>query len=308
MAALDIGFLSLTALNIAIAGYVPLVRGLTTGDTGYLDFGVHGLYGFYLAFANALAIFYVVLFFRTKRKMFLVRYCMVILIFLLLVTRQNLISLGIETAIVYSVICRKISWRSIVILGFIAAGAFSVLGMLRSGSIKEIASIKQQYMWIPDPVVWIYCYSYFNIANVDNLIKFSQAPYFNGSSLANLVPSFLRPSYQMEDYLQSIYFNVSSYIYPIYLDFGVAGVIGMTFLALKITGRFQRKIYSATSLFSIGTFAVLYFCAAFSFFVNFWFYLPVIFQVVFFKLLSNLNERAANEYQLPQVTLMPLKR
>ena len=53
--ALDLVLFSLTALNIGIAGYVPIIRGITTGDTGYLDFGVHGLYGFYLAFANALS-------------------------------------------------------------------------------------------------------------------------------------------------------------------------------------------------------------------------------------------------------------
>jgi oligosaccharide repeat unit polymerase len=141
---------------------------------------------------------------------------------------------------------------------------------------------------------------------VDNLITFSHAPYFNGSSLANLIPSFLRPNYAMEDYLQSIYFNVSSYIYPIYADFGVVGIAGLTYLAFKVTRRARRKIYTSATLFSVGTFAVLYFCAAFSFFVNFWFYLPVIFQVVFFKLLSNLNERAATEYKPIRRTAMPV--
>lgn len=302
LAALDIGLVSFTILNIVIAGYVPLLRGLTSGDTGYLDFGVHGLYGFYLAFANALAIFYILLFYRTKRKVFLLRYGVVILIFVLLVTRQNLISVGVETVAVYSIVRGKISWRSIIIMGLTAAFAFSLLGLFRSGSIKDIADVKQQYLWLPDPVIWIYCYSYFNIANVDNLVRFSHAPYFNGSSFANLMPSFIRPDYQMGDYLQSIYFNVSSYIYPVYQDIGLLGVIAITFVALRVTERWHRKVYSTASLFSIGTFSVLYFCAAFSFFVNFWFFLPIIFQIVFFKMLSNLHERTVNEYQHFQAT------
>lgn len=307
IAGLDIALLSLTVLNIVIAGYIPLVSGLTTGQTGYLDFGVHGLYGFYLAFANALAVFYVLLYFRTKRKAFLLRYCMIIVIFILLVTRQNLLSLGVETVVVYSIVRGKISWRSILFLMLIAGAAFSLMGMFRSGSIKEIAQIKQQYMWIPDPLIWIYCYSYFNVANVDNLLHFSNAPYWNGSLFANLIPSFLRPNYNMQDYLQSANFNVSSYIYPVYEDIGVVGVIANTFIALWITERWYRKSFSATSLFSIGTFAVLYFCAAFSFFVNFWFYLPVIFQIVFFKAISNLHERAAREYRSIETTSSALK-
>ena len=55
----------------------------------------------------------------------------------------------------------------------------------------------------------------------------------------------------------------------------------------------RKAIYQEASLFRIGAFSTLYFCAAFSFFVNFWFYLPIIFQVVFFKLFSNLTERVA---------------
>ena len=49
---IDILFFSLTVLNIMVAGYVPLLRGLSGGDTGYLEFGIHGVYGFYLALAK----------------------------------------------------------------------------------------------------------------------------------------------------------------------------------------------------------------------------------------------------------------
>ena len=42
--------------------------------------------------------------------------------------------------------------------------------------------------------------------------------------------------------------------------------------------RSRKRFLGVTSV------AVLYFCFAFSFFVNFWFYLPIIFQLAFFWL------------------------
>ena len=74
------------------------------------------------------------------------------------------------------------------------------------------------------------------------------------------------------------------------------GVITLTAIAIWYTMRMRKSIYQEASLFRIGTFATLYFCATFSFFVNFWFYLPVIFQIVFFKLMSNLTERAVEDW------------
>src|SRR5947209_11618561 len=63
--------MALTALNIALAGYVPLIRGIQTGDPEYLTFGVHGLYGFYLAYMNAYAILCFYAFLTTKENKFL---------------------------------------------------------------------------------------------------------------------------------------------------------------------------------------------------------------------------------------------
>lgn len=303
---LDFGFLGLTVLNIAIAGYIPLIRGIMTGDTGYLDFGVHGLYGFYLAFANALGIFHLVLYFRTNRRWHLYFYFFLLFLFLLLITRQNLISLAVEGVIVYSLIRKRFSFKKTLLWCVLAAVLFSVIGSFRSGNIKTLAKIQPEYEWVPDPVIWLYSYSYFNIANVNNLVLYSDAPFYDGSSVAQLVPSFLRPaSVDRGSYLEVEIFNVSSFLYPVYEDLGTLGIVILTSVAVFTTFRLRRAIYQEASLFRIGTFATLYFCAAFSFFVNFWFYLPIIFQIVFFKLLSNLAERVVEASSVPQFTALP---
>ena len=100
---------------------------------------------------------------------------------------------------------------------------FAAMGSFRSGNIREIAGIEQKYSWIPEPVIWLYAYSYFNIANMDNMILQSDAPYYNGASLSYLIPSFLRPKYDTDSYLLLSNFNAVSYIFPVYEDVGRAG-------------------------------------------------------------------------------------
>ncbi len=303
----DLSFLALTVLNIAIAGYVPLISGIMTGKTGYLEFGVHGLYGFYLAFANALGIFHLFLYFRTNQRRHLYVYYFLFFLFILFITRQNLLSLAVEGVIVYSIMRKRFSFRKIVLWLVLAGVLFSIIGSFRSGNIKTLAKIQPEYEWVPDPVVWVYSYSYFNVANVNNLLLYSKAPYYDGASLAQLLPSFLRPSIDEgpESYLEVEIFNVSSFLFPVYADLGTIGVIVLTALAIYTTYRLRRSIYQEASLFRIGTFTTLYFCAAFSFFVNFWFFLPVIFQIFFFKVLSNLAERQVEAFSAQPLPSLP---
>lgn len=292
---LDIAFISLTVFNIVAAGYIPLLRGLATGDTGYMDFGIHGLYGFYLASANALAVICLIIFLRTGKWSYLIRYFAILIILILLISRQNIISVGVESAVAYSLVRRRLKWKTLLTSLVLAGILFSVMGSFRSGDIRKIAGIESEYSWIPDPVLWLYAYSYFNIANLDNLVMESDAPYYNGSSVSILIPSFMRPdydSYNMGTYLLRTNLNVSSYMFPVYQDVGQAGVFLLTVIAMWLTARRYRAIGKRYSIGQVGTYSVLYFCASFSFFINFWFFLPIIFQIVVFAVLGNISELA----------------
>lgn len=286
---IDLLFVAFTIFNIVQAGYIPLIRGIATGDTGYLDFGIHGVFGFYLAMANALAIIYFILYLRTANRRYLYRYFGILFVFVLFVSRQNVISTAVESVIAYSLVRNKIPIRKIAV-GFVISGIlFSIVGNFRSGSIRQIAGIDDD--WVPDPLVWLYSYSYFNIANVDNLITRSNAPYYDGSSFDQLLPSFLRPKTNQENpYLLLINFNVSSYMFPIYNDIGEAGVLLLTLVAIYLTSKRYARINRPSSISRLGIYCVLYFCASFSFFFNFWFYLPVVFQIFFFYSFGNSAE------------------
>jgi oligosaccharide repeat unit polymerase len=289
---IDVFFLMFTVANILVAGYIPLFRGMSGESTNYLDFGIRGVYGFYLALANALCLVNFIIFIRTGKRIYIFRYIFIMAIFVLLVTRQNLISVAVECVIAYSLIRKRIKWRTIVLGGAVAGILFSIIGSFRSGSIRDIAGIESKYQWVPEPVIWLYAYSYFNIANMDNLITQSDAPYYDASSLSTLIPSFLRPEYNRDSYLLVNNFNVSSYMFPVYEDAGRLGVLFLTVIALRLSSKKYQGLGRYASIGDVGTYCVLYFCATFSFFFNFWFFLPVISQIVFLKMLSNVSELA----------------
>lgn len=308
--AIDLFFVVFTIFNIAYAGYIPLIRGITTGDTGYLDFGIHGVFGFYLAMANALAIIYLILYLRTGNRRHLYRYFGILLVFVLFVIRQGVISIAVESLIAYSLVRRKLPLGKIAIGLAVTGVLFSIAGNFRSGSIRQVAGIDED--WVPDPVVWLYSYSYFNIANVDNLIARSNAPYYDGSSFDQLLPSFMRPKSDSSDYYGYLLlsnFNVSSYMFPVYNDLGKAGVWILTLVAIYLTSKRYARIYRPSSISQVGTYCMLYFCASFSFFVNYWFFLPVIFQFVFFYSFGNsaevlcLAEQKRSEWRTVRQTL-----
>ena len=288
---IDLFFVVFTIFNIVYAGYIPLIRGIATGDTGYIDFGIHGVFGFYLAMANALAIIYLIVYLRTGNRRYLYRYLGLLFVFVLLVIRQSVISIGVESVIAYSLVRTRVSSKKIAV-GLVLSGIlFSIVGNFRSGSIRQVAGIDEDR--VPDPVVWLYSYSYFNIANLDNLITRSNAPYRDGSSFNQLLPSFMRPESNPDDYYSYLLlsnFNVTSYMFPVYNDIGKAGVWMLTLVAIYLTSKRYTRIYRPSSISQVGTYCTLYFCASFSFFVNYWFFLPVIFQSFFFYSFGNSAE------------------
>jgi hypothetical protein len=111
--------------------------------------------------------------------------------------------------------------------------------------------------------------------------------YYNGASLNQLVPSFIRPN-SISDFVQLEVpnFTVKSYITPILRDFGIIGILIFTcFLVLLTMIRFKAAV-SEKDFESVAIYSILYFCAFFSFFSNFWFFLPIIFQIPFVMLFS----------------------
>lgn len=279
-------YLCVTTIEIGVSGYIPLLQGLSGGGTDYLDFGIRSVHG--LANAMGCAIFtasvygYVV----SKRRPFLYMAGLIFLCFILLVTRQNIITLTMQSIVIYFLYAGRARIYKIIILACCGLTLFSFAGELRSGDITELAGIKEEYKWIPTPSVWLYAYSYFNVLNFDNTISQPQAPFFDGSSLSTIIPSQFRPQSKSEKIIELSNFNVSGFYTSAATD---GGFFEVTFLLVFFLFLTQNLYFSAKTeftFFKTCTFATLYFCALFAFFVNFWLYLPVVFQIFFFWIFS----------------------
>lgn len=281
-------YLGLTAINIYFARFIPLVSLLTTGDSMYFHFGVPGLYGFYNAFANAFGAFAFYIWVKERNIPALMVFLLICGMFVMCVSRQNFISLLCEAVIIYSLVRRPFGLIRVLVIILAVLMSFSILGELRSGDIRGIAQIRPEFEWVPQSMVWPYAYGYFNILNLDNTVVNSQAPYFDGFSLATLIPSRWRPEFTHPAYLETPQFTVSSYLYAVYLDLGMVGAIVWTSFFGFVTAYAYNRAQHKRTFYWIATYAVLFFCALFSFFINFWTYLPIIFQIPFFFLIERL--------------------
>jgi oligosaccharide repeat unit polymerase len=283
---LVIGYLLLTALNIYLARFIPLISLLTTGDSMYFHFGVPGLYGFYNAYANALGALAFYLWAKERNRIALMVFFFICGMFVLCVTRQNLISLLCEAVIIFSLVRHPFGLMRVAFVILAVLMIFSIIGELRSGDIRAIAQVKPEYEWVPQSVVWPYSYGYFNLLNLDNTVVNSKAPYFDGFSFATLMPSRWRPEFDHPAYLETSQFTVSSYLYSVYLDLGMAGAVIWTIFWGFVTAYAYNRARQQRSFFWVATYAVLFFCALFSFSINFWTYLPIIFQIPFFFIIE----------------------
>ena len=271
---------AIAAVNIIYSGYVPLINILSGAYADYLGFGIKSIYGFFNAFANVVGLSFFYLYLVSKKRRYLIFYISVIGIFLLLVSRQNIISLLVESFVVYSLIRARVSVGKITLMFSILMICFGALGSLRSGDIKVLAKVTPQYMWLPDSVVWGYSYSFFNVLNLDNLTNDPAVPYHNAQSLDPLVPSFFRTKREDDrSFLEDDKFTVASFISPIYKDGGLPFTLLLVAIVAFVNGLIYRRCVSKPSMRSVLIYAVLYFCALLSFFTNFWFYLPVIAQL-----------------------------
>ena len=281
-------YLFFTILNIVLAGYIPLISLILTGNSGYMDFGISGFYGFYNAFANALGILAYYLFLNTKelitRYKYLAITIFILLVFILFMTRQNIISLLVEIFIIYSFVRKDVNYFRVFFLGGLLLLFFDVAGNARTADIFAIAEIKAKYYWLPSIVIWLYAYFYTNIVNLNNSINFTDAPYYDGSSFSELLPNvvknFMGLNFEHDYFLEKVNFTVSSAVNELYTDFGFFEVVLMALIFSFFATIFLRKIkYHPNSFLYIGIYSVFFFCALFSFFINFWFFLPIIFQL-----------------------------
>jgi oligosaccharide repeat unit polymerase len=279
-----VGFIILyvfAIVNVLLAGYVPLLSLISTGDSRYWEFGIPSVYGAFLAYANALACLAFYIHLRTGRRVYLVLFLSVLAMHLAFVTRQNIATLLMEAFVIRSLTVKPFSRFTMLWSTALALVAFSALGTIRSGDIKAIIDVQPEFDWIPTSLIWVYAYSYFNALNIDNTIASAGAPFFDGYMWQTLLPTILRPDADHGTFLELSSMNVSSYVFPVYIDIGKGVVLWTLFLGFLTAYVYQRAV-TFRRFIDISTYGCLLFCALLSFFTDFWLYLPVIFQLFFF--------------------------
>ena len=272
-------------VEVLAAGYIPIISLVLSGDSGYGDFGFPTIHGAILAYANALGLTALYCYFRCGRRyLHLFLYLSIVAMLIAEVTRQSTLTLLVETVVVRCFAVKPVRTSTIAYGVLALLLAFSAVGEIRSGDIIDIVKVAPEYEHIPKAAVWAYAYSYFNAMNLQNMILNSGAPFFDGSMFNSLLPSFLRPAGDQESFIVYANLTVTSYLDPVYRDVGFVGSLIITFIIGRWTAITYNKASTDRSLAPIGAYACLFFCALMSFFINFWFYLPVIFQIPFFYL------------------------
>jgi len=94
-------YVGITVLEIAVSGYVPLLQGLSGGQFDYLDFGIRSVHGLANALACAIFTSSIYGFTVSRRRSFLVAAAIVIFCFILLFTRQNLVTLAVQGSVLF---------------------------------------------------------------------------------------------------------------------------------------------------------------------------------------------------------------
>lgn len=274
-------------INTVVSGFLPIINVAMGLDSQYKEYGIKSVNGLFNALLNTYAIFCAFLYFRSGCKRFLLGSAGVIFVFVCVYSRQNIITFLIELLVIYTFCVKPISSRRVILFALFGLMLFSFLGTLRSGSISNLMKVNDDWLWLPEFFFWVFGYSYFNALNLNVVVVNHLYGYYDGSSLFGMLPSIIRPDLVQDAVpLPLANLNVSSYITPLFRDGGYLYVYMFTFLILYISVKCFNRAVLYRNFKSVAIYSVLFYCLLFSFFVNFWLYLPVISQIVFILVLN----------------------
>ena len=277
-------------IEIIYSRGVPLVWKLLGDSKNYFDFGITSINGAWHGLIICLGAYSIFL----KRKD-----CFIYpLIGILILSRQVILSIIIETFIIYilektyKINIKKIIIMSIIIL--IAFLGFSFLGNIRSQGDSNIENVfypREEFKNLPVSVKWGYSYMTFSVSNFNNLVnKTDGCVNYGASILTDIIPNIILENINIKRNYNPYYlilpnFTVSTYLPSAYLDFGISGVIAINMLIaglgivlyenLKKENNIKNRMYYAIYIHNI----------IFLFFINMFLYLPIMIQYLYIFIL-----------------------
>lgn len=285
---------ALTLLEITYFKGLPLLAILGLGgDSGaYTEWGIPSLHGFLNAMIILLSNYFFYFFIKTKNKKYIYYFLLCICWPLILITRQMLMSMIIQAAFIY-ILTKKVKTKSILILlfvSFLVVYIFGVVGDLRSGgdAFIDLVQPSNEYpSWLPSGFLWVYVYMVSPLNNVNfNLLRY---PDFNldlTPLISPLFPSFIRgkiftSSSQFNFQLVNDNLNVST-MFPTYLSsFGYFGSLVFYFiLGFIISLAYLKYNTKNANIGWVFFLTIVFHNLIFSVFVDFFFNLIFIFQII----------------------------
>lgn len=156
---------------------------------------------------------------------------------------------------------RPLPWKSVVLLGLLGATAFSVLGMLRSGSLDTVSlPFSALYRAMPQGIKWLVLYISAGPYNFGAILA---KHYANASFLVNqLLPMAGSIATAGTDIpLDASNINVGTEFLPFLMALGPLGALGSILLLYVLLIWSVRRLYPRVSLFSLLIFLrVTYVC------------------------------------------------
>lgn len=271
-------------IQIIYSGGVPLIWKIIGVPKTYFDFGIPSING---AFCGLIILLGAYSFGKKTPDKYIY-----LTMGLLMLSRQVMLSLIIE-GIILSIIIRKdgMNFKKIIIIIMCLILGFTLIGNFRSGN-KEMDKVfyaKEQYQNIPTSIKWIYSYMTFSISNFNNLVDMTDGGVNYGSTiLSDLLPTVVLNKVNIkqnfsENYLISLNYTVSTYLPPLYLDFGIIGVSIFNMIIAFIGYRFYYHIKNNELIYEKDAicYSVYIHNIIFLFFNNMFLYLPIIVQFIY---------------------------
>lgn len=288
---LDISFYLIVIITIIqgiYSGGYPIIW-LALGDhKTYFDFGIPTFNGLFLSFLLFYSMLLYIELVKNPRKKYILYFIGVILIPIIIISRQVLITLIIQLTIIHHLYIRRINFSRLLPVIILVIILFGVVGNFRTGldNFLYISQYKGEQMnYFLSGFYWAYIYLTMQLAHINNLITYIDFDYGYGKFMfESFLPTvFLDFFYSNVTYSKPVFlvhpnFTVSSYMTSPFLDFGILGLCFYTFIIGALSCYVYHNLRLETTAKNFMIYVVLLQIIMMSFFVDFLLYLPVSFQ------------------------------
>lgn len=284
----------LTLVEIQYFKGLPLLSifGFGGNSSVYTEWGIPSLHGFLNSMIILLSNYFFYFFIKKREKKYLYFFLLCVCWPILLVTRQMLMSMIIQAVFIY-ILINNIKVKSILyylLFTFLVVFIFGLVGDFRSGSSAfiELVQPSDDYpSWLPSGFLWVYVYMVSPLSNVNfNIHKYPNFNFDLTPLISPLFPSFIREKYfslnnQFNFQLVNDSLNVST-MFPTYLaSFGYFGSLIFYFIiGIFISIAFLKFNKNNANVFWVFFLAIVFHNLLFSVFVDFFFNLVFIFQIL----------------------------